>query len=152
MAAVVSEYYWVEGKGGEEMALNKMGPPSACCCVCLLVCGGVTKSLRRKWFWGFDFANRQLIPRTKLSWPEAACLQHSQLRHTRRRPNPYGRFANATHTHSTSARSSASNSCMSVGAVDAISTGSAGWKENNLRLDVATWAASFSETEALQPN
>ncbi len=47
-------------------------------------CGGVTKSLRGKVILRLWLCQQATNPHTKLSWPGADCLQHSQLRHTPR--------------------------------------------------------------------
>ncbi len=163
------------------MALNKMGSPSACRCVCLSVCGGVTKSLRGKWFWGSDFANRQLIPtQSSADLKLTVCSIHNS-RHTRRHLNPYAHFVSYTskytlapksgagrhtHTHANLWFSQQAFMHASFSTIDVkCNNRSTVWKQNNLRLAAEPGslctslkkyiikAASFnSENDALQVN
>lgn len=152
------------GSGGERVLLSGgkrrrgNGPEQNGPAVCLLLClsFGLWRSdkepeekvILRLWL-----CQQATNPphKAQLTW---SCLSPAFTTQTHMKtPKIHMDISQLQHTHTLHVcGSSASNSCMSVSAVDAISTGSAGWKENNLRLDVATWAASFSETKALQPN
>lgn len=104
-AAAVSKYYWVERKKERKWPWTKWAHR-------LLVAvsvffffrfvaewqraGGGGKVIPRLWL-----CQQATNPHTKLSWPEADCLQHSQVRHL----NPICTFCalalrSGTHTHS----------------------------------------------------
>lgn len=58
----MSKCYWVERREQRKWPWTKWARRLLVAVSVFSVCGGVTKSLRGKWFWGSDFANRQLIP------------------------------------------------------------------------------------------